>query len=62
MDNILSMAEKLIAVLGIVLCIVAGALRLAGNYHVAGFEILTLFIIGIGAMQVAVLMKLHLQS
>jgi len=47
------------AVLGVLVCLVAGVFRLAGNFYVFGFEAQTLFIGGIALMGMACLAKLH---
>jgi len=62
MDKVWDLGEKLIAVFGVFICIFAGVTRLAGVYHVAGIETITLFIVGMGAMLAAVLLKLHLRT
>jgi hypothetical protein len=62
MIKVLDLTEKLIAILGVVLCLVAGAVRLTGTYHLAGIETITLFVVGMGVMLVAVLFKLHLRT
>jgi hypothetical protein len=48
------------ALIGILVCLVAGAGRIAGQYHVFGFEAMTLFIGGTALMVFACLTKLHL--
>ncbi|MCW8916187.1 MAG: hypothetical protein OQK24_10080 [Magnetovibrio sp.] len=48
------------AVIGILLCLVAGLSRLAGMYYVAGFEAMTLLNGGIALMVAAILMKIEL--
>lgn len=50
------------AVLGILACIVAGLARLAGSYHIAGYESMTLFTAGIGLMVFSILVKLEVLS
>ena len=44
---------------GLLICLVAGAARLSGRYHLGGFEAMTLFNGGIGLMVAACLIKLH---
>jgi len=48
------------AIVGIVLGLFAGIVRLAGNYHLAGFEAMTLFNVGVGLMVFSALVKLEL--
>ncbi len=45
---------------GILLCLVSGVARITGQYHVAGFEAMTLFVSGVGLMVFACLLKLEL--
>lgn len=45
---------------GILLCLVSGLARIVGQYHVAGFEAMTLFVSGVGLMVFACLLKLEL--
>jgi hypothetical protein len=48
------------AVLGMLLCLVAGLARVAGMFYVVGFEAMTLYTGGMGLMLAACLVKLHL--
>ena len=50
---------NLAAILGIVVCAVAGGARLTGSYHVASYEAMTLFNVGVGLMVFAALVKLE---
>lgn len=50
---------NLAAILGIVLCAVSGAFRLAGYPYAGGYEAMTLFNAGVGLMVFAVLVKLE---
>ena len=59
MPKILQQIANLAAILGIVVCAVAGAARLTGSYHVASYEAMTLFNVGVGLMVFAVLVKLE---
>ena len=59
MPKILHQIANLAAILGIVVCSVAGAARLTGSYHVASYEAMTLFNAGAGLMVFAVLVKLE---
>lgn len=62
MKTVLELGEKLLALLGILICLIAGLMRLGGSYHIAGIETLTLFTVGMGTMLTAILLKLHLQD
>ena len=59
MDKLLKLVGDLGAVTGILICVTAGMTRIAGNYHFAGFETVTLFIVGIAIMLTATLAKLY---
>jgi hypothetical protein len=45
--------------LGVLLCVVAVLVRVAGIYHLAGFESVTLFNAGIAGMVLGCLLKLE---
>ena len=47
------------AILGVVVCGVSGALRAIGNFHIGGYEAMTLFNVGVGLMVFALLMKVE---
>ena len=59
MPKILQHIANLAAILGVVLCAVAGSARVAGSFHVANYEAMTLFSAGVGLMVFAVLVKLE---
>ena len=48
------------AVIGILVCLVAGATRAAGSYYLGVYSAMTLFNVGVGLMVAACLAKLHL--
>lgn len=48
------------ALLGMLLCGISGTARLGGAYILAGIELGTLFLAGVGLMVFACLTKLHL--
>jgi type IV secretory pathway VirB2 component (pilin) len=50
------------AALGILFCVIAGAARVTGLFYIVGFEVMTLFVVGMGLMLMACLAKLHLLS
>jgi len=63
MNQILKTSGDLAAILGIAMCLVAGVMRLAGQFYIVGIEAITLFIAGIALMVMGCLAKLHnLQS
>ncbi len=47
------------AVVGILICLLTGVVRVTGSYYFLGFEALTLFIGGTALMVFACLVKLH---
>ena len=59
-SDLLEVFASTIAVIGIVVCAVAGVGRLFGSYYVFGYEAMTLFIGGISLMVFSGLIKLHL--
>ena len=59
MEKILTWVGNLAAAVGVLACLVAGAVRLAGAYRIVGFELKTLFMVGTGLMVMGVLAKLH---
>jgi len=44
MDKLLDVFGNVAAALGILICLVAGVARVAGNHYVFGYEAITLFI------------------
>ena len=47
------------AILGVLICAIAGFSRIAGAYHVAGFEAITLFQGGAALMVLACVLRLY---
>ena len=43
MENLLTTAGRLVGAVGVVACVLAMIWRLLGNYHLAGFQLATLF-------------------
>lgn len=60
MEQTIRVIGDIAAVVGIVVCLVAGLGRILGQYHVLGFEAMTLFVGGTALMVFACLAKLHL--
>lgn len=50
MPNMLRSFGTLAGIAGLLVCLLAGALRLGGQHWIMGFEIVTLLQIGIGGM------------
>lgn len=59
MDKLLGLIGHVAALLGILICLIAGITRLSGSYHLLGYDDMTLFIGGIGMMVAACLAKLY---
>lgn len=60
MNNSLKLLANLSALVGILICVIAGGFRVTGNYYVIGFEAMTLFFVGVGAMVFATLAKVEM--
>ena len=60
MKHLLESGGNAAALLGVLLCLVAGGARIAGASYLMGFELMTLFTGGMGLMLTACLAKLHL--
>lgn len=58
----LAMFGNLTGLIGVLLCAGSGGARLAGLFHVAGFEAMTLFIGGMALMLFSALLKLEVLS
>ena len=59
MASLLKIVGNTTGILGVLICLAAGVVRLTGNYLVFGFEARALFIAGIALMLMACLAKLH---
>ena len=62
MKKYIELVGNVTAIIGIIICVAAGLVRLSGNYFVFGFETQTLFLGSIAIMVFACLAKLHLLS
>jgi hypothetical protein len=60
MKKLIEIVGNVSAVLGVLVCLGAGLLRLVGSWYVVGFQIMVLFTVGIGLMVLGCLAKLHL--
>jgi hypothetical protein len=58
MQKILKSVADVAGIGGILLCVFAGFARILGTFHIAGYESLTLFSIGMGGMIFSILLKL----
>lgn len=59
MQKILGGLGSAVGALGALLCLLAGAARLAGHFYLGGFEAMTLFNGGVGLMVAGCLARLH---
>ena len=59
MNKLVEIVGNTAAVLGILVCVAIGAIRLTGNYFFLGHEPMTWFTAGIALMVMACLAKLH---
>lgn len=58
--TLLKIASDVVGVLAVLICLVAGLVRVSGGFYLAGFEVLTLFNAGMAGMVFACLLKLKL--
>lgn len=59
MQKMLSGLGSVLGALGAMRCLAAGVARLAGHFHLGGFEAMTLFQGGVGLMVAGCLARLH---
>jgi len=62
MQQLLTLTGSIAAVLGILLCAIAGLARVTGLYYLAGYQSTTIFMVGTGVMVFACLVKLEALS
>ncbi len=62
MNQLMSYAGHAAGVLGALICLVAGLARISGSFYFANFEATTLFMVGVGLMVFACMVKLELLS
>ena len=62
MDQLIGLLGNLAAVVGVVVCLGTGTVRLFGHYYLAGVQLMPLFTMGIALMVMACLAKLHALS
>jgi hypothetical protein len=60
MNQVIDIIGNVVGVSGILICLLAGVVRISGSFYVFGFEAVTLFIGGTSLMVAACLAKLHL--
>jgi len=59
-SRLIEMAGNAAAILGLVVCLVAIAVRATGSFYMGGYAAMTVFNVGVGLMIAACLAKLHL--
>ena len=59
MNKILNNLGCLAAIIGLLVCLVAGIVRILGNYHFIGMEVSTLLDVGVAMMVAACAFKLY---
>jgi len=62
MNNLINKIGLIAALLGVVVCVLAGVLRLLGSYHIAGIESQTVFMVGMAGMLISILIKQNFQN
>ena len=62
MDKLISVVGNLAAIIGLLMCLISGAVRLMGDFHLAGYSAMTIFLTGTGFMVLACLAKLEILS
>jgi hypothetical protein len=60
MDKTIALGGNVVGLAGVLLTVVAGVVRIMGHYHLAGFEIMTLFVGGMGLTLIGSFAKLHI--
>jgi hypothetical protein len=58
-DKLWDPLGNITALLGVLMCLMAGVTRLTGYYYILGYPAITVFIGGTGIMVMACLIKLH---
>lgn len=59
MNRILTLTGAVSGVAGVAICVASGLARIAGHYHVLGFQSTTLFNVGVGLMVFTCLVRLE---
>lgn len=59
MDKMLSMVGNVAAIIGLLMCVVSGVVRLTGAFHLSGYSAMTIFLTGTGFMVLACLAKIE---
>lgn len=59
MDKMIALGGNLVGLAGVLLTVVAGVARVTNHYHLVGFEVMTLFVGGMGLTLIGSFAKLH---
>ncbi len=59
MERLILLAGNLAAVIGLVMSLGAGVVRLSGHFHLYGYSAMTIFTAGTGLIVIAILAKLE---
>ncbi len=60
MDKLISLVGTIVGLAGVLLTSVAGIARVTSHYYLGGFEVMTLFVGGMGLMLIGSFAKLHI--
>ena len=60
MERLVQLAGNVSAIIGLLMCLTAGAVRLLGDFHLSGYSAMTIFQAGTGLMVLGCLAKLEL--
>lgn len=59
MEKLYGSIANTAAIIGLLVCIWAGIVRISGNHYLLGFELMSLFLAGSGLLLLACLAKLY---
>lgn len=60
LNKIIVFLSNITALLGILFCFASGIMRILGNYYFMHFDIMTVFVAGLGLMVFSVLLEMRL--
>lgn len=59
MNRLLTNLGSIAGIIGILICLVAGLVRLSGSFYLAGYSVQSLFVIGVASIIMACYLKLE---
>jgi hypothetical protein len=62
MNQLLAYAGRAAGILGALICLLSGLARVSGSFHLGNFAATTLFMVGVGLMVFACMVKLEVLS